>query len=311
MRNCRCSITTDRRRRRVVAACLLAVSCWLAGCTDLFFVPSRHQFLSTQQLGLESRDVRFPSADGTLLFAWQLPVPSPRGVVCYFHGNAENISSHVLNVSWLPAAGYEVWLTDYRGYGLSAGKPSFPEALDDVRAGLDQCLARGRGLGVPVFALGQSLGAVMVLEVTAKAPYRDALSGVVADSGFSSYRRIARDALSHTWLTQPLKYPLSWLVTGSHAAEDAVRARGDVPLLVIHSPDDVVVPFAHGARIFSAASGPKCFLRTHGPHNAALNPRFPASDSYREAVAAFFAAAATRKPGAPFACAPPTTDTFQ
>lgn len=285
----RCNITS--RRRRPAAVLCVALALLLAGCTDLFFVPMRQQVLKPEQFGVQAVDTWLRADDGTRLFAWQLTAESPRGVVCYFHGNAENISTHIVNVAWLPAAGYEVLLVDYRGYGASGGQAEFPAVFADVRAGLDWCVARARALGVPAYALGQSLGAALLLETAAQSPYREQLAGVVADSGFSGYRRIARDALSHSWLTIPLKYPLSWLVTADHDPEDAVRHFAPLPLFVLHSQDDRVVPYAHGERIFAAATAPKCFRRTRGMHNAAFR-----DDDNRRAVLAFFASA--RRPDA-------------
>lgn len=290
MAYCRCSIIS-RVLRWILPLLVLAGS---SGCTDLFFVPLRQQVYTPEQLGIRPVDVQLQAADGTRLFAWQLPAENPRGVICFFHGNAENISTHVINVAWLPAEGYEVLAVDYRGYGASAGTAEFPEVMQDVRAGLDWCLDRGRELGRPVWALGQSLGAALVLETVAQAPYREQLAGVVADSGFSGYRRIVRDALSHGWLTWPFRYPLSLLVTGSHDPEVAVRDLAPLPLLVLHSPQDSVVPYAHGERVFAAANSPKCFLRTGGPHIAALR-----APEFRDTLLVFLADTGA---GAPLRC---------
>lgn len=288
-------------------ALLLAVML-LEGCTHLFFLPQRAQVFRPEQFGVHAVDVDLVAADGIRLFAWQLPAqarmpppdasvaqptvvvgepPATRGVVCYFHGNAENISTHIANVAWLAPAGYEVLLVDYRGYGASQGKPEFPEVFADLRAGLDWCLARAHALGVPAFALGQSLGAAMLLEVASTAPYRERLSGVVADSGFSGYRRIARDALSHSWLLAPLQYPLSWLVMKDYEPAAAAHRMAPLPLLVMHSRDDRVVPYPHGERNYAAAQSPACFLTTRGDHNAAFRQQ-----ENRDALLAFFAAPA-------------------
>lgn len=285
----------------LMLACLL-----LAGCTSLYFFPGRQQVLSPQMLGLTSQDVELFSADGTRLFAWHLQAENPRGVVCFFHGNAENISTHIVNVAWLPAEGFDVLLVDYRGYGASAGEAEFPEALEDVQAGLDWCFARGKLKELPVFAFGQSLGAAMTLDVAARSANSARLAGVVADSAFSHYRRIARDVLAQSWLLAPLKYPLSWLVTGSHAPEKAAENLADVPLLVMHSVDDRIVPYAHAKRILAHAGRKSCFLPTHGPHNAALNPSFPGSAGYRDAMRDFLAASTQES----FRCSPPLHDGY-
>lgn len=301
------TISSARLAGRAVSLVLLATV--LAGCTNLFFYPMRQQVLDPQKLGLAKSDVVLAAADGTQLFAWHLAASDPRGVVCFFHGNAENISTHIVNVAWLPEAGYEVLLVDYRGYGASHGKAEFPAVLADVRAGLDWCIARARATGIPAYALGQSLGAAMLLDVVAADPYRDELAAVVADSGFSSYRRIARDALANSWLLWPLRHPLSWLVTGDHAPEQAARELDDLPLLVMHSPDDRVVPWAHALRIFAAASGPRCFLATGGPHNAALGARSPQREAWRSALLAFLQDARdARASGGSVVCRPPLLD---
>jgi len=38
-------------------------------------------------------------------------------------------------------------------------------------------------------------------------------------------------------------------------------------VLIAHSPDDEIIPFRHGQRLFEAAPGPKVFLRLSGGHN--------------------------------------------
>lgn len=289
MRNWSCTAISSRGAR---LPALLLATLLLAGCTHLFFLPMRQQVLSPAQLQLDAQDVNLVSADGTRLFAWHLRAAQPRGIVCFFHGNAENISTHIVNVAWLPAAGYEVLLLDYRGYGGSAGKPDLPGALADVRAGLDWCLARGRESRLPAYAFGQSLGAALTLEVAAEPAYRTQLAGVVADSSFAGYRRIARQALSGSWLLWPLQYPLSWLVTADHDPLVAVAGRGALPLLLMHSRDDNIIPFAHGELLREAAAAPACFLATSGPHNAALGPLSAGGPGYRQSFVEFMAAAA-------------------
>ena len=44
-------------------------------------------------------------------------------------------------------------------------------------------------------------------------------------------------------------------------------AKLDVPLLVIHSPADEIVPFAHAQALLAAARGPRELLVTEAGHN--------------------------------------------
>ena len=42
--------------------------------------------------------------------------------------------------------------------------------------------------------------------------------------------------------------------------------RVNAPVLIIHSPDDEVVPFEHGKRLYEKAEEPKAFVETSGGH---------------------------------------------
>ena len=38
------------------------------------------------------------------------------------------------------------------------------------------------------------------------------------------------------------------------------------PLLFLHSPEDTVIPFVHGRKLFDAAPSPKTFVEVRGGH---------------------------------------------
>ena len=109
----------------------------LSGCTRLFFFPMQQHVGVPSELGYAYQDVFFSNAeDGIRLHAWLIdPKPARRGVVYFLHGNAENISTHFRATVWLLESGYQVFALDYRGYGLSQGKPDVPEVFSDIEAG--------------------------------------------------------------------------------------------------------------------------------------------------------------------------------
>lgn len=105
---------------RILAILVLCLG--LAACAGLLFYPDRHIRLTPERLGLDYEDVHLTAADGTKLHAWLLLAQGEaHGFVLFLHGNAENISTHIHNVAWLPAEGYQILLLDYRGYGRSEG----------------------------------------------------------------------------------------------------------------------------------------------------------------------------------------------
>jgi hypothetical protein len=99
--------------------------------------------------------------------------------------------------------------------------------------------------------------------VAATAPERERVNLLLLDSGFFSYRQIAREKLANFFLSWPFQYPLSWLFNDDYSAG---RWIGQVtaPVVIIHDRSDKVVPFHHGEQIWAAANEPKVMLTTKG-----------------------------------------------
>jgi len=237
---------------------LALMSALLAGCNGVFFLPERAQVLSPDQLGLKYEDVYFPARDGTRLHAWFLPAQgAARGTILFLHGNAENISTHIMSVRWLPARGFNVFLLDYRGYGASEGEPTDAGVQEDVDASMRTLLARPDVNPDRIVVFGQSLGGSIAIYNVAHSPYRSHIRALAVESAFASYRGIAREKLADFWLTWPLQYPLSWLVSDKYSPVAAVAQISPIPLLIIHGDRDPIVPLADGKRLFAQAREPK------------------------------------------------------
>jgi hypothetical protein len=254
------------------AAALIVCLGLLHGCTSVFFQPQRPMVITPARIGLEYRDVYLQTPDGVRLHAWYLPAQGQaRGTVLFLHGNAENISTHIASVYWLPAQHYNVLLPDYRGYGESTGTPSLPGLVTDAETGIAWLAARPevRAQGMAVF--GQSLGGSLAVYAVAHSPYRARIKAVIIDSAFSSYRRIAREKLAAFWLTWPLQWPLALTVDDQYSPIDAIADISPIPLLIIHSVHDAIVPVSHAEALYAEAKQPKALWRiAQGGHIQAL-----------------------------------------
>jgi fermentation-respiration switch protein FrsA (DUF1100 family) len=238
----------------------------------LIWFPSRAVFESPDQFGLEHRDVSLKAADGVELHAWRVAARGPeRGVVIVCHGNAGNITNRVDCAAAFAAMGYGVLLLDYRGYGRSGGRPSEEGTYLDADAAWRH-LVEVEGLAPAKIALyGESLGAAVASELARQRP----CGALICESGFTSLPDLAARVyplLPARWLAR-VKYP-----TERNVAE--IR----VPVLVAHSPQDDIVPFAHGERLHRAARAAEPLLVTEGPHNAG---GFLRRAEWRERVGAF------------------------
>lgn len=276
-----------RTARLFLTTSLLVSTLTLSGCSGLFFFPDDQVYLTPDRLNLTFENVYIDTADGETLHGWWLPTATDKiqGTVYYLHGNAQNISSHLLNVAWLPEQGYNVFLIDYRGYGESTGDPDLAGALHDAESGLRWLTQTHQD--PPLILLGQSLGGGLAIALASEWKRQQAqppLNAVVLDASFSGFRAIAREKLDSFWLTWPFQVPLSWTIPDDYEGIDRIADIAPTPLMVIHSINDTIIPFHHGPELYTAAGDPKAFLRTDTPHAATFI--IPA---YRDAVLDFLA----------------------
>jgi uncharacterized protein len=242
----------------------------LAGCSSLYFLPMKPWLQNPANQGLLYEDIVLIHPRGERLHGWWLPAAGrPRGTVYFLHGNAQNVSTHLMSVSWLPAQGFNVFLLDYRGYGLSEGKPRLDRAMSDIQLGLDWLRVSGRLADRPLIVFGQSLGASMTIPVLAREANHGRYDCLISEAAFTGYRDIASDVMARSWLLWPMR-PL--VVPFQPRAHDPINhiAAIRAPLLVLHSDEDEVIPFAHGERLYDQATEPKTFQRLHGAHIASV-----------------------------------------
>lgn len=257
---------------------LLACCAMLSGCTRLFFFPMTPHVATPASLGYSYDDVYMQAADGTRLHAWLIePKPPLKGTIYFLHGNAENISTHYRATVWLLESGYQVLALDYRGYGLSEGKPDVPEVFTDIEAGsvwLTQHLAANAAEDLPVFVFGQSLGATLAIKYAAlDDEFSERFDGLITEAAFPRFDTIAKHVASKHWLTWSAQYPVKWLIGRDYDPIDVIGELDDVPKLMIHSTDDEIIPYQFGQALFDAAAEPKIGITAEGPHiRAAADP---------------------------------------
>ena len=259
----------------------------LSGCDSYFFYPQRIHVANPYLERVLHEDVFFKTPDGVRLHGWFFhPNTEPRGTVLFFHGNAENISTHAGAVLWLAREGYQVFLFDYRGYGKSEGKPDMEGIHVDALAAIDEIFRMERVDKDRVAVFGQSLGGSVAVYAVANSPHRDRIRVLVIDSAFSGYRRIAREKIAGVVLLWPLQYPLSLLVTDRYSASRWIGRVRPVSVLLLHGGADKVVPVRHGERLYRLAGEPKqLWIAPGAAHIGALS-----DENLRKRLLSFLAA---------------------
>ena len=108
-------------------------------CSHLLYQPDRILYLDPKSLNLAPKEIFLESEPGVRLFAWYFETrqPNSKGTIIRFHGNAQNMSSHYLSLTWLIEKGYNLFTFDYRGYGRSEGEPDQEGTYKDALAALN------------------------------------------------------------------------------------------------------------------------------------------------------------------------------
>ncbi len=230
----------------------------LSACNNLIFHPEKKHYIEPAQVNIEARNVYFNTSDGLKLHGWFLPAKdSARATILFLHGNAQNISTHIASIFWLPDAGFNVFIFDYRGYGYSEGQPSIEGLLIDFNAAMD-ALKNIKEIDTnKIFIFGQSLGAAISLQGLSQYQPRKNIKGIIVEGAFTSYRDISRETLDRFWLTWPFQYPLSYLITDCCRPIDAVKNISPIPILIVHSNDDQAIPAHHATNLHAASEHPK------------------------------------------------------
>ncbi len=237
----------------------------------LVYFPGPPPSWAPDREGFAYRDLMLETSDGVAIHAWFFPAEESHGAVVMSHGNAGNVANRVPHAQAFLDAGFSVLLYDYRGYGRSEGSPSEEGTYRDAEAAYDWVVANAGVAPHRVVSYGESLGGGVALELAR----RREVGAVMLESAFTSIPDVGQRI--YPWLPVRL---MSRIVYDNAAKIAELR----VPVLVIHSPDDEIVSYDFGEKLFQLANEPKQFLATEGGHN---DGGFLRRAEWREAVGRF------------------------
>jgi hypothetical protein len=272
-----------RALKRVGVIVLLSI---LSGCMlrqfehSQVYHPYRQLEASPTELGRAFEDVRFKTEDGVALHGWFFPgeTNSPRAELAFLicHGNAGNISHRLALSEALLETGASVFVFDYRGYGLSEGRPGEQGTYRDAQAA-HAWLRQKRFRGEQIIAFGESLGGGVVSELA----LRETLGSIVLQSTFTSIPDLGKELFP--WL------PVRWLSSIKYDTRTKLP-RINMPVLVMHSRGDELIRFHHAEKNFAAANEPRIFCELRGSHNDGMWEQ----KEFHEAIEKLFSAMTER-----------------
>jgi len=220
----------------------------------LIYYPARAIVSTPDAAGMAYEPFVVRTADGNDITGWFIPSDSERAVLLYCHGNGGNISHRMRLLSQFNRLGLSVCIFDYRGYGTSSGSPSEEGTYLDADAVWNYLVGKREIPSSRIILFGHSLGGGVASHLATEHTPR----ALILESTFTSMPDIGAEVLSF----------LPARLLSRYAYDNVANVRRlHVPLLVIHSSDDEMIPYELGRRLFEAANEPKEFVRISGGHD--------------------------------------------
>ncbi|MDL2259376.1 alpha/beta hydrolase [Deltaproteobacteria bacterium OttesenSCG-928-K17] len=216
--------------------------------TELSFGP--------EQYSLKYEEKWLTTADGLKVKAWRLPPKGPdTGLTLIFlQGNSGNMSLMLDRLSVFSAMGLTCLSVDYPGYGESKGRPSEEKLYQTAEALYSWAEEKGAKPGRTII-YGFSLGGGVASYLAEKKPS----AALVLDSTFTRLRDVPGHDL-------PFLRPYLKLILGDAFNTNGRLADINCPLLVLHSPQDDVVPYALGLKNYETYTHQKIMAIGRGDH---------------------------------------------
>jgi fermentation-respiration switch protein FrsA (DUF1100 family) len=247
--------------KKIMNAVIVLLVFYLAFLITIYFVqdrmiyfPERKILITPKDIGLEYEEVSLQTKDNVTIAGWYIPAENETGIILFCHGNAGNISHRLESISIFHKLGLSVLIFDYRGYGNSQGNPSERGTYLDAEAAWNHLIEVKKKSPDRIIIFGRSLGAAIAADIA----LRHRPAGLILESSFLSVPEMGKKY--YPWI------PVRLLSKYDYSIIDKIQSIS-CPKLIIHSPDDEIVPFEHGNSIYEKAHQPKEILEIKGGHN--------------------------------------------
>lgn len=197
-------------------------------------------------------------ADRAHQFGWVIPADADSANapwVLFLHGNASTIASQInlAHYDRLRALGLNVFAPEYRGFGGLDGGPTEPALTRDALEAFDYLLNTRHIPSEHIVVYGWSLGGAVGVHLAASVQP----AALILEATPASQLDILESRYPF--------FPMRLIVRNPFEAIRSIdRVRS--PVLVLHSPNDEVIPIADARRLYDAAHEPKAFVQIRGGH---------------------------------------------
>ena len=187
--------------------------------------------------------------------AWHFNDFHGHPTILYCHGNAANMSywNHMIDLIW--SQKINLLIFDYRGFGQSRGVPTIKAAIEDGIEAYDYLVSIDTK-PKDIIAWGESFGGVVALNIAKK----HEIAYLALAATFSHPADVIRE-----WNLNPIwQYPARLLEGVDNLTSIKTLT---IPIVIIHSPDDEVIPYSCAVELYNAINHPcKKLITISGSH---------------------------------------------
>jgi uncharacterized protein len=235
---------------------VLAALLYFSQNSQVYHPPKGHS--STPQAWGMGYEKVVLNSEGEALTNWWIPGRPEAPVVLFFHGNATNISEMEAHTRLFSTLGLGVFLLDYRGYGLSEGQPTESGTYADGEAAWRYLVVDKKIAPERIIYYGHSLGGGVATGLAVKHPPKK----LILEGTFTSVPDVAAEIYPYL--------PIRLMAHIIYPNQDRIK-KLNLPVLIIHSREDEVIPYRHGQTLFESAGEPKTFFVSQGSHHESFS----------------------------------------
>ncbi len=184
-------------------------------------------------------------------------IENPKGVILYFHGNADNLHRWGKIAAEFTHFGYDILVMDYRGYGKSSGPRNEDFLYSDAQYFYD--FARENYGEENTVVYGRSLGGAFAVKIGA----HNIPKCVILECSFYNLQDIV-----NRWLPAKVTDRVSPSMTYHFLSNENIE-NVNVPVYHFHGSKDKIVPIKSGKKLFEVfeknhPQTPKKFIEIEG-----------------------------------------------
>lgn len=223
------------------------------------FYPRREVAKESESLKAENHFVTVEN--GVSICCRFYPVSSDAPNIIFFHGNGETAPDYDYVAPVYGEWGLNLFVTDYRGYGMSDGSPTCTAMIKDAHPIFHdfRSILKEKNFKGGIFVMGRSLGSAPAIEIAYH--YQEEIKGLIIESGFASARnQLAR--LGVLQLFKDIENPVGF-------GNDLKIKKVKIPTLIIHGQWDEIIPATEGKALYelSGAVRKYSFFIPEAGHN--------------------------------------------